>query len=79
MVEYIAKLENFLNICGMNEDPIPILSHFRIRPHEDLRKELCMRNVYILEEAYQLMLDFDTFYKPPSQAPPHRLSFLTQP
>ena len=52
--EYIDKFEEYLMRCNVNEDPSVTLSRFRAGLREDIQRELFMREVYSLEQAYQL-------------------------
>lgn len=49
--EYIAKLDEYMMHCQMNEDVIPTLSRSRLVPHEDLQRKLYVCNVTTLEHA----------------------------
>jgi len=40
MAEYITKFDEFLVRCGENESDTVVLSRFRLRLREDLRREL---------------------------------------
>ena len=49
--------------CGVAEDRVVTLSRFRAGLREDIQRELFLREVTILEQAYQLVLDFERFFR----------------
>ena len=55
--EYIKKFDQFLVKCSENEFDIVVLSRFRSGLKEDLRRELSVRDVSILEKVIQLVQD----------------------
>ena len=63
--EYIAKFDEYLMRCNVNEDPAVTLSRFRAGLRDDIQSEFFMREVYSLEQAYQLVQDYERFRRPP--------------
>ena len=59
VMKYITKFNKFLIRCGENESDTVDFSRFRLGLREDLRRELFMRDISTLEQAYQLVLDLD--------------------
>ena len=52
VTEYIAKFDELAMRCGINESESVILSRFRSGLHDDVKRELYMREVRDLEQAY---------------------------
>ena len=61
--DYIAKFDEYLNLCGAIEleSPEQTLSRFRSGLKDDYRRELIARGITTLEQAYQLVIDLDEF------------------
>ena len=75
--EYIAKFDEFLSRCDLQEDEHVILSRFRAGLKEDLQRELLLHEVSTLHHAYQLVQEIDHFsrllarrFDPPSRPTP---------
>ena len=59
VTEYIAKFDELAMRCGINESESVILSRFRSGLHDDVKRELYLREVRDLEQAYQVARDFE--------------------
>ena len=59
MVEYITKFDEFLVRCDENNSNNVVLSRFHSGLREDLRRELFVRDISTVEQAYQLVQDLD--------------------
>ena len=64
MTEYIAQFDEFLSRCDAHESEHVILSRFRVRLHDDLKRELLVRDVDTLHRAYQVVQDLDYDLRP---------------
>ena len=64
--EYIAQFDELAMRCGMNESEAVILSRFRPGLREELKRELYLREVKDLEQAYQVARDFEQFHRTPA-------------
>ena len=62
MAEYIIKFNEFLLRCGENESDVVLLSRFPSGLREDLRREIIVRDISTLEQAYQLVQDLNRFH-----------------
>ena len=75
--EYIAKFDEFVMRCHLNEPEETILSRFRAGLREEIQKELYFREVTDLEQAYQIARTAEQFHRGPMSvrpsAPPQRL------
>ncbi|XP_038989081.1 uncharacterized protein LOC120112937 [Phoenix dactylifera] len=69
VTDYIAKFDEYLMRCHVNEDPSVTLSRFRAGLRNDIQRELFMREVYSLEQAYQLAQDYERFQRMPITRP----------
>ena len=56
VAEYIVKFDEFLLRYGENESDVVVLSSGL---REDLERELFVRDIFTLEQAYQLVKDLD--------------------
>ena len=76
VTEYITRFDEYLMRCGVAEDRVVTLSRFRARLREDIQRELFLREVTTLEQAYQLALDFERFsrYSTPRRPEPNRVT-----
>jgi len=59
VTEYITKFDEFLFRYGKNGSDTVVLSRFHSGLREDLRRELFVRDISTLEQAYQLVQDLD--------------------
>ncbi|GFS43486.1 hypothetical protein Acr_00g0085450 [Actinidia rufa] len=62
--EYVAQFEEYLMRCDIREDARMTLSRFRQGPNDDLRKELVLREVDILDQAYTFVQNYEMVSKP---------------
>ena len=58
--EYIAKFDEYMSRCDVMEDEVLTLSPFRSGLREDLRRELILREIYIIQDAYEMVQNFDS-------------------
>ena len=65
--EYIYKFDEFLSRCDLQEEESMILSRFRAGLKEDLQRELLLREVSILQHAYQMVQELDRFTRFPAK------------
>ena len=54
VAEYIAKFDEFIMRCNVDESKSVTLSRFRAGLRKEIQKELFMREVHDLELAYQI-------------------------
>ena len=52
VAEYITKFDEFVMRCNVDESESVTLSRFRAGPREEIQRELFMREVNDLEQAY---------------------------
>ena len=80
VTEYIAKFDELAMRCGIDESESMILSRFRSGLHDDVKRELYMREVWDLEQAYQVARDFEQFNRnPKSQYPKSAPTYPSRP
>ena len=65
VAEYIAKFDEFVMRCNVDESESVTLSRFRARLRKKIQKELFMREVEDLEQAYQIARDIERFHRRP--------------
>ena len=53
--------------CNHSEDESIVLSRFRAGLREDLQRELFLREVLTLQQAYQLVQDLELYSRPPNR------------
>ena len=46
--------------CDVMEDEVLTLSRFRSGLREDLRRELILREIYTIQDAYEMVQNFDS-------------------
>ena len=64
--DYIAEFDEFAVRCSVTESLDQTLSRFRIGLHEDIKRELYMREVHDLEQAYQIARHYEQFQRGPT-------------
>ena len=81
VAEYIAKFDEYVMRCDVEESESVTLSRFRAGLREELQKELFMREVFDLEQAYQVARDVERFHRGPMyrRPEPPRMSTPSQP
>ena len=81
IAEYIAKFDEYVMRCDVEESESVTLSRFRAGLREELQKELFMREVFDLEQAYQVARDAERFHRGPMyrRPEPPRISTPSQP
>ncbi|GFY95386.1 hypothetical protein Acr_10g0007710 [Actinidia rufa] len=62
--EYVAQFEEYLMRCDIREDERMTLSRFRQGLNDDLRKELVLREVDTLDQAYTFVQNYEMVTKP---------------
>ncbi|GFY90459.1 hypothetical protein Acr_07g0006560 [Actinidia rufa] len=62
--EYVAQFEEYLMRCDIREDERMTLSRFRQGLNDDLRKELILREVDTLDQAYTFVQNYEMVSKP---------------
>ncbi|GFS42491.1 hypothetical protein Acr_00g0080110 [Actinidia rufa] len=62
--EYVAQFEEYLMRCNIKEDERMTLSRFRHGLNDDLRKELVLREVDSLDQAYTFVQNYEMVSKP---------------
>ncbi|GFS32007.1 hypothetical protein Acr_00g0020350 [Actinidia rufa] len=62
--EYVAQFEEYLLYCNIREDERMTLSRFRHGLNDDLRKELVLREVGTLDQAYTFVQNYEMVSKP---------------
>ena len=70
VTEYIAKFNELAMRYGINESESMILSRFRSSLHDDVKRELYIKEVRDLEQAYQVARDFEQFHRTPKSQYP---------
>jgi hypothetical protein len=63
--DYISRFDEFLSRCDLREEESVILSRFRAGLREDLQRELFLRGVSTVQEAYELVQELDHYHKMP--------------
>ena len=61
--DYISKFDEFLLRCDLREEESVVLFRFRTGLREDLQRELFLREVSTVQEAYQLAQELDRYHK----------------
>ncbi|GFZ08222.1 hypothetical protein Acr_20g0000300 [Actinidia rufa] len=64
VAEYVAQFEEYLMRCNIREDERMTLSRFRQGLNDDLRKELVLREVDTLDQAYTFVQNYEMVSKP---------------
>ena len=63
ITEYVVQFEEYLMRCNITEDKSMTLSHFRQFLNDDLRKELVLREVTTLDQAYTFVQNYELVSK----------------
>ena len=61
--DYINEFQELMISCELGEDQLSIISRFKTGLREDIKVELELREVSILDEAYKIALRLDGFFK----------------
>jgi hypothetical protein len=61
--EYVAQFDEYRMRCAVREDEVMTLSRFRKGLNDDLRREVVLRGVSTLDEAYTLVQNYDLVTK----------------
>ena len=61
MSEYIAKFNEYMSRCDILEDESVTLSRFKAGLRGDLQRELILREIYIIHDAYEMVQNYDSF------------------
>ena len=59
--EYIAKFDEYMSRCDIREDEGMTLSRFRAGLRGELQRELILRKIYTIHDAYELVQNYDSF------------------
>ena len=59
--DYIAKFDEYMSRCDIREDEGITLTLFRAGLREDLRRELILRKIYTIHDAYEMVQNYDSF------------------
>ena len=59
--KYIAKFDEYMSRCDIREDESVTLSRFRASLRDELKKELILREIYTIHDAYELVQNYDSF------------------
>ena len=65
VTEYIAKFDEFIMRCNVVESEAATLSRFRAGLYEEINRELFLREVHDLDQAYQVARDCERFQRRP--------------
>ena len=65
MSKYVAKFDEFVMRCNVVESKAATLSRFRAGLHEEIQRELFLREVHDLDQAYQVARDCEKFQRRP--------------
>ena len=63
--EYIAKFDEYSMRCDLDEDEDVVLSKFRAGLRDDIKRELYLREVRDIEQAYQIARNVEHFQRGP--------------
>ena len=58
--EYIAKFDEYMSRCDVLEDEMLTLSRFRSGLREDLKTELILREIYTIQDAFEMVQNFES-------------------
>ena len=53
--EYIAKFDEYMSRCDVMEDETLTLSRFKSGLREDLKRELILREIYTIQDAFEMV------------------------
>ena len=59
--EYIARFDEYMSRCDIREDEGMTLSRFRAGLRGELQRELILRKIYTIHDAYELVQNYDSF------------------
>ena len=65
VLEYIAKFDEYMSRCDVMEDEVITLSLFRLGLREDIRRELILRKIYTIQDAYEMVQNFNSLSTQP--------------
>ena len=63
--EYIAKFDEYMSRCDVLEDETLTLSRFRSGLRDYLRKELILREIYTIQDAFEMVQNYDSLSSHP--------------
>ena len=61
MAEYIARFDNLMIRCNLNEEPVATLARFRARLRPEYQRELVLQEVSTLEKEYRYTINMELF------------------
>jgi len=59
--DYIAKFDEFMSRCDIQEDEGMTLSRFRAGLRGELQRELILREIYTIHDAYEMVQNYESF------------------
>ena len=68
--EYIAKFDEYMSRCDVMEDETLTLSRFRSGLREDLKRELILREIYTIQDAFEMVQNFESLNTQPRRFDP---------
>ena len=77
--DYIAKFDEFMSRCDIREDEVVTLSRFRAGLRGELQRELILREVYTIHDAYELVQNYESFNSQKRFKPHSRVNTFHKP
>ena len=77
MTEYIAKFDELAMQCNLVKSKSATLLRFRVGLREEIQRELFLRKVQDLDQAYQIATDCERFQRGPTVRRPEPSKFST--
>ena len=68
--EYIAKFDEYMSRCDVMEDETLTLSRFRSGLREDLKRELILREIYTIQDAFEMVQNYESLSIQPKRFDP---------
>ena len=69
--EYIAKFDKYMSRCDVMENETLTLSRFRSGLREDLKRELILREIYTIQDAFEMVQNYDSLSTQPRHFEPN--------
>ena len=69
--EYIAKFDEYMSRCDVIEDETLTLSQFRSGLWEDLKRELILREIYTIQDTFEMVQNYDSLSTQPRRFDPN--------
>ena len=61
VVDYIAKFDDLMIRCNMDEEPVATLARFRAGLRPEFQRELVLHEVLMLEKAYHYTINMELY------------------